>query len=241
MQVGFKSDRGLKRENNEDACFVMPKEGVFVIADGVGGGACGEIASRTAVAMVAEYVRNNPEINITDITTAISYFLPCLEEINEKIIVMSETHPENTGMATTIVICYVGGKRAYFVNMGDSRGYIYRNDRLRQVTEDHSYVNDLVKTGIITVDAAVKHEKKHMITKALGGDLVAEPDFFKANLQEGDIIMLCTDGLYQEVESVEIKKILAQDHTMNQATSELVKKANQNGGGDNITVICIKV
>ena len=154
---------------------------------------------------------------------------------------MSETHPENTGMATTIVMCYVVGKRAYFVNMGDSRGYIYRNDRLRQVTEDHSYVNDLVKTGIITVDAAVKHEKKHMITKALGGDLVAEPDFFKANLQEGDIIMLCTDGLYQEVESVEIKKILAQDHTMNQATSELVKKANQNGGGDNITVICIKV
>jgi protein phosphatase len=241
IQVGFKSDKGLKRGNNEDACFVMPKEGVFIIADGVGGGASGEIASRTTVSMIAEYVRSNPPLGITDVATAKAYFLPCLQEINDKIFEMAEKYVENQGMATTVVIGHVNGKRGYFANIGDSRAYVFRKGRLRQITEDHSYVNDLVRTGVISEEDAQTHAKKNMITKALGGDPVCEPDFYQANLENGDVILLCTDGLYGEVEEEAMISIMSSGESMTQVCHELVKKANQRGGHDNITVICIKV
>lgn len=240
-QVGFKSDKGLKRKNNEDACFIMPKEEVFILADGVGGGASGEIASRTTVSMIAEFVRNTPPKGITDVATAKAYFLPLIQEVNRKLFSMARKHVENLGMATTLVVCHVHGKKAYFVNIGDSRAYILRNERLKQLTEDHSYVNDLVKTGVITEKDAEYHEKKNMITKALGGDEVCEPDFYQATIVKDDIILLCSDGLYSEVEDELIIKILSQDLSMTEVSSELVKKANQRGGRDNITVICIKV
>ncbi len=241
MQVGFKSDKGLRRGNNEDACFVMPKEGVFIIADGVGGGASGEIASRTTVSMIAEYVRNNPPLGITDVATAKAYFLPCLQEINGRIFQLAEKYIENQGMATTVVVGHVNGKRGYFANIGDSRAYIFRKGKLRQVTEDHSYVNDLVRTGVITEEDAQTHAKKNMITKALGGDVVCEPDFYQANIETGDVILLCTDGLYGEVEEEAMISILSSGESMTQICQDLVKKANQRGGHDNITVICIKV
>jgi serine/threonine protein phosphatase PrpC len=169
-QVGFKSDKGLRRSNNEDACFIMPKEEVFILADGVGGGASGEIASRTTVSMIAENVRSSPPKAISDVATAKAYFLPYIQEVNSKLFAMARKHIENLGMATTLVVCHINNKRAYFVNIGDSRAYIFRKEKLKQITEDHSYVNDLVKTGVITEKDAQTHEKKNMITRALGGD-----------------------------------------------------------------------
>ena len=186
-QVGFKSDKGLKRTNNEDACFIMPKEEVFILADGVGGGASGEIASRTTVSMVAEDVRDNPPKAITDVATAKAYFLPYIQKVNSKLFSMAKNHLENLGMATTLVLCHINGKRAYFANIGDSRAYIFRKGKLRQITEDHSYVNDLVKTGVISEKDAQTHEKKNMITKALGGDETCEPDFYQANIEKDEI------------------------------------------------------
>lgn len=240
-QVGFKSDKGLKRKNNEDACFIMPKEEVFILADGVGGGASGEIASRTTVSMLAEYVRKNPPKAITDVAKAKAYFLPSIQEVNSSLFSMAKKHVENLGMATTLVVCHVNGKRAYFANIGDSRAYIFRKGKLKQITEDHSYVNDLVKTGVITEKAAQTHEKKNMITKALGGDEICEPDFYQANIEKDDIIFLCSDGLYSELEEEAIVKIFMEAESMTDLASELVKKANQRGGRDNITVICVKV
>lgn len=240
-QVGFKSDKGLKRNNNEDACFIMPKEEVFILADGVGGGASGEIASRTTVSMVAEYVRSNPPKGITDVATVKAYFLPCIQDVNQRLFSMAEKHVENLGMATTLVLCHINGRKAYFVNIGDSRAYIFRKEKLKQITEDHSYVNDLIKTGVITEKDAQNHEKKNMITKALGGDEICEPDFYQVNIEKDDIVLLCTDGLYSEVEEEVIVKILSEDASMPDISSELVKKANQRGGRDNITVICVKV
>lgn len=240
-QVGFKSDKGLKRNNNEDACFIMPKEEVFILADGVGGGASGEIASRTTVSMIAEYVRNSPPNGITDVATAKAYLLPCIQEVNRQLFSMARKHVENLGMATTLVVCHLSGKRAYFANIGDSRAYIFRKEKLKQITEDHSYVNDLLKTGMITEKDALNHEKKNMITKALGGDEICEPDFYQVNIEKDDVILLCTDGLYSEVEQEIIVKIISEGDSMTEAASELVKKANQRGGRDNITVICVKV
>ncbi|MDX9888004.1 MAG: Stp1/IreP family PP2C-type Ser/Thr phosphatase [Anaerovoracaceae bacterium] len=240
-QVGFKSDKGLKRKNNEDACFIMPKEEVFILADGVGGGASGEIASRTTVSMIAEYVRKNPPKAITDVARAKDYFLPSIQEVNSSLFSMAKKHIENQGMATTLVVCHVNGKRAYFANIGDSRAYIFRKGKLKQITEDHSYVNDLVKTGVITEKAAQTHEKKNMITKALGGDEICEPDFYQAKIEKDDIIFLCSDGLYSELEEEVIVKIFTEAESMTDLASELVKKANQRGGRDNITVICVKV
>lgn len=241
IQIGFKSDKGIRRLNNEDACFIMPKEKVFIIADGVGGGAAGEIASRTAVSMIAEYVQQNPPVSVTDVSTLKAHFMPCIEDTNNRIFELAEKYIENAGMATTAVICCINGKKAYFVNIGDSRAYVFRQGRLKQITEDHTYVNDLVKTGVISEKDAATHAKKNMITKALGADILCEPDFFQAGVEIGDVVLLCTDGLYGEVSEEIIADIISQGKSMTETCALLVNKANQHGGRDNITVICVKI
>lgn len=241
IQVGFKSDKGIRRVNNEDAFFIMPKEKVFIIADGVGGGAAGEIASRTAVSMIAEYVQQDPPVGVTDVSTLKSHFMPCIDKVNGRIFELAEKYIENAGMATTAVICCINGKKAYFVNIGDSRAYIFRQGKLKQITEDHTYVNDLVKTGVISEKDAATHAKKNMITKALGADNSCEPDFFQAGVELGDVVLLCTDGLYGEVDENTIADLISQGRTMTETCAQLVNKANQHGGRDNITVICVRI
>ncbi len=241
IQVGFKSDKGIRRVNNEDAFFIMPKEKVFIIADGVGGGAAGEIASRTAVSMIAEYVQQDPPVGVTDVATLKAYFMPCIDKVNGRIFELAEKYVENAGMATTAVVCFINGKKAYFVNIGDSRAYILRQGKLKQITEDHTYVNDLVKTGVISEKDAATHAKKNMITKALGADNSCEPDFFQAGVELGDVVLLCTDGLYGEVDEITIADLISQGRTMTETCAQLVNKANQHGGRDNITVICVRI
>ena len=241
VEVGFKSDRGLKRKNNEDAFFVMLENNVFMIADGVGGNNSGEIASRTAVSKITGYIRNNaPGGNLSEIEIN-DYFSKCLNEVNKSVYDMSKRSPENKGMATTLTIAYLVGNKAYIVNVGDSRAYLFSRGILTQITEDHTYVNTLIKEGAITKEEAQFHAKKNVITRAIGGEAFILPDFFSVEAEEGDMIVLCTDGLHGEIGDENISKLISAGGSMAEICSNLVNKANQCGGRDNITVICLKL
>ena len=241
IQVGFKSDKGLRRTNNEDAYFVVPSDNIYMVADGVGGNNAGEIASRTAVSVIAEYIRENP---VTDKKTEAElkeYFMQCLVKANTEIYGMARRHQENRGMATTIILVYVAGKQAYVVNVGDSRMYVCRNGLMSCITEDHTYVTELLKQGLITAQQAKNHPQRNMITRAIGGDATVQPDFFRVELEEGDVLMLCTDGLYDEVEESKMAGIIGESESMSDACRCLVNAANRSGGRDNITVVCLKI
>lgn len=241
MQVGFKSDKGLKRSNNEDACFVLLPDKVYVVADGVGGGNAGEIASRTAVNEIANYVVEHPISDVTNKYAIVNYLHDCIDQANKKIYNMANTYEENTGMATTAIIVYATQGNAYIANVGDSRVYLYRCGSLLQLTEDHTYVNTLVKAGIISKEQAAVDERKNVITKALGAEPTVEPDYFQIEIKEDDIFLICTDGLYDEVENQEIIQVLKENRSMSDVCTELIRRANQNGGNDNITIISLKV
>lgn len=241
IQIGFKSSKGIKRKNNEDACFVMPKEEVYIVADGVGGNNAGELASRTAVTSVAAYIKKNPIGEMFSEEQIGEYFKDCMEEANKKVYDLAEKYEQNRGMATTLVVCHLKENRAYISNVGDSRAYIFRKGTLSQLTEDHTYVNSLIKMGIITEDEAKGHQKVNMITKALGAEREIAPDFYTTDLNKGDMILLCTDGLYGELDNKKMEKIIKKEENMPALTDEFIKAANKAGGRDNITVICIKV
>ena len=241
MQVGFKSDKGLRRSNNEDACFVLLPDKVYVVADGVGGGNAGEIASRTAVNVIANYVVEHPIADMTNKYAIVNYLQSCLDEANSKIFSMANTYEENTGMATTAVIVYAAAGKVYITNVGDSRVYLYRGGQLVQLTEDHTYVNTLVKAGILSKEQAEGDEGKNVITKALGAESTVEPDFFQIEMMTDDIFLICTDGLYEEVENPEIIQVLSKNQSMSDVCIELINRANKNGGRDNITIISLKV
>lgn len=241
MEVGFKSDKGLRRSNNEDACFVLLPDNVYLVADGVGGGNAGEIASRTAVNEIANYISSNPIEQATNKYAVVNYLQDCLDKTNEKIFKQALKYEENKGMATTVAVVYAKEGRAYIANIGDSRVYLYRDEALLQLTEDHTYVNTLLKAGIISEEQAAIDDRKNMITKALGAEDTVEPDFFQVNIIEGDIFLICTDGLYDEVSEAEITDIFKVSGSMSDACNTLIEKANANGGHDNITVICLRV
>ncbi|MCI8609225.1 MAG: Stp1/IreP family PP2C-type Ser/Thr phosphatase [Firmicutes bacterium] len=243
MEVGFKSDKGLRRQNNEDACFVLLPDKVYVVADGVGGGNAGEIASRTAVSQIANYIVNHPMgvEEKKDKYQIAGYFQTCLDYVNREIYELSLRYEENHGMATTIVVVYVDRGKAYITNVGDSRAYLYRDGQLLQLTEDHTYVNTLVKAGVLTIEEAANDDRKNVITRALGAEPEVEPDFFQVDVEEEDMILICTDGLYDEVEPEEMIEILTQDISMSEVCKRLVSLANGNGGHDNITVISLRV
>ena len=238
IEAGFESDKGKTRELNEDACLVVPQEQFYVVCDGVGGSNCGEVASRTAVSCIAEYVRKNRFSDIKDETELAVKLEECVNEVNDSIRSIAKEFRDSRGMATTLVICYIRGQKAYFVNIGDSRAYIKRGSLL-QITEDHSYVNTLIKLGVIGPDEAKSHERGNVITRALGAEDSVRPDYYQTDLEEGDVIILCTDGLYNEVSEEQIDGMIETRPDMKTLAKDLVDAANEAGGKDNITVVCL--
>jgi protein phosphatase len=241
IQIGFKCNKGLVRENNEDACFVIPSHDVYIVADGLGGNNFGEVASRTAVSEIAELVNdcnldafNSPE-------EIFGFFSEVIDYTNSKIYHMGIEDESKRGMATTLVMAYINGLEGYLSNVGDSRAYLLRDGEFRQLTVDHTYVNELIRKGLITEDQAETHKQRNVITKALGAEQSVGPDFYSISLCKDDVLMLCTDGLYGEVQESKIVEILQSGVNMNDACTMLVEEANKAGGRDNITVVCIKL
>lgn len=240
-EAGFDSDKGRMRDHNEDSCLILPSQQIYVVADGVGGNNSGEYASRMAVSCVADFIREKDLSEAADFDQLCDLFKECVDEVNRAVFATAREFEESRGMATTLVICFIREDKAYFVNIGDSRAYIKRGGELIQVTQDHSYVNTLLKMGVITRDEAIGHERGNIITRAIGAEASVEADYYQQDLADGDVILLCTDGLHNEVSEEEMINIIDESGSMKELAPALVGKANEAGGKDNITVVCLRV
>ncbi|MGN0701769.1 MAG: Stp1/IreP family PP2C-type Ser/Thr phosphatase [Lentihominibacter sp.] len=245
LQIGFKCNRGVVRKNNEDACFVIPNQDVYIVADGVGGNNSGEIASSTAVESLAAFVKANDLGMCGSPDEIFGFFTEALDIANRRVFEMGREDSACRGMASTVVMSYISDGSAYLANVGDSRAYLFRNGRLKRITKDHTYVNELIDQGVITEKEAESHSQKNVITKAIGAEPEVEPDFYKVGLARGDIMLLCTDGLYGEVGEDRMADMLrmavSKDVKMNDLCGAFVDEAILAGGRDNITVICIRI
>jgi len=242
---GYRTDTGKERDGNEDALLLMPKTGIFAVADGVGGQNSGEVASRKAVAGIEAFIEANPLSGLNDLEGKYrenwlrSYFLRCLQKVNTEIRKEALSDPVKERMATTIVLCYLDNGTVYIINVGDSRAYILRDGEITQLTVDHTYVNKLISAGTLSKSEARIHPQKNIITKALGSTRNIDPDFYRFDLNPGDRLLLCTDGLHGELTDDEIAFIIKKKRDLNSICGMLVDAANEKGGHDNITVICI--
>lgn len=241
LEAGYKTDKGRQRSHNEDACLVMTPQDIFAVADGVGGSNAGEIASSSALQVAEAFFTEMPPQKDDDEDQLGYLFRRCVDRINQRVVEMAKATPERKGMACTLLLAYVTPRDAYFVNVGDSRGYIYRGGSLFKITEDHSYVNKLVSMGVLTRDEAEAQEDNHVITRAIGANTRIAADYYRTGLVPGDVLLLCTDGLYNELSEETIAGFIKKDPPMQQLADTLVEAANEAGGRDNITAVCIKV
>ena len=236
IQAAAASDVGQQRRANEDCFAIAAEHGLYVVADGMGGHAAGQLASELCCrAMVrAAEVSHSSGGSLTErLRTAVMH-------ANHEIFSTAQQRPEVAGMGTTVVATLVAGDRAALAHVGDSRAYRLRDGRLRQLTDDHSLVGELVRRQEITADAARGHPHRHVLTRALGVRPRVEPDLAEVGLQDGDLFMLCSDGLTNHVLDDEFPKLLDGRRDLQESCDRLVDLANQRGGEDNITVVLLR-
>lgn len=240
MKVFAKSDIGKAREMNQDSYYVsMPSEntGLFIVADGMGGYNGGEIASRLAIVSAKNYIENNfskIEHNKEELQKLIKN---AIEYANMVVYEKSKEDQELEGMGTTIEVVLAYNDRVYIGHIGDSRIYRIRKNIIRKLTVDDSYVQKLVKDGTITKEEAKHHPKKNMLMKALGCTSFVEPIVAVKGFLEDDVIVITSDGLTNMVSDEEMLAII--EDNVEKASDELIKKANEAGGLDNITVVIV--
>ena len=235
----YLTDRVRRRPTKEDSLRACEDLNFFMLADGVGGNRSGEIASQSALDALEKFVRHNPPEWLGSRDEVFRYFRAAVNYVNQFIIKLSQAKPQYGGMATTLTFVYIRDDEMYVANVGDSRVYLAHGDMIQQITDDHTYVNDLVKMGAITKDEAHLHARKNVITRAIGANANNEPDCFSVPVEQGDRILLCSDGLYDEVDDDTILSVLNRYDDMKVCAEDLVYMANENGGNDNISVICV--
>jgi len=229
------TDRGRKRPSNEDAFGYSIEHGVYVVCDGMGGAAAGEVASGLAVAELMQLLTNRLGANPlpTDAEQAVA-------AANAAIFSRSQRNEELSGMGTTLVALLVEERHAWMVNVGDSRGYRLRNSRLEQITLDHSLVEEQIRAGQMSPEEAARSPLKNVITRALGTQSMVTPDIFEFETEPGDLFLLCSDGLVRELDDSLVESLLRLDATLEEMCSRLVEAAKEAGGHDNITCVLVR-
>ena len=238
--VFAKTDIGKAREKNQDYYYISEENDepkIYILADGMGGYKGGEVASKLATDSVKKYIQSNFDSMIKDKESILKLIASAVEYANMVVYEKSKETQELEGMGTTLEVCLIYNNKAYIGHVGDSRVYRIRNEVIRKLTKDHSYVQQLIEDKKITREEAKTHPKKNMITRALGCTPYVEPDLRARNFEKGDIFILCSDGLTNMVDEKQIYEIIKEDIQM--AAERLVDEANQAGGYDNITVIII--
>ena len=235
-----KTDQGLVRANNEDNLYLDEKLGLLVVADGMGGHASGETASQLAVNIIRDYFQKAQAI-IGDFDSSYSEVTNKLKSAihlaNIAVFEAAQSSPQLTGMGTTIAAALLNGNKLSIAHIGDSRVYLIRAGNIEQLTDDHSIVNEQVKRDLITKEEAIKSDMKNILTKALGISPDTEPDLNELTVFDGDILLLCSDGLTTMVTDEAILEIISFAENPDAACDSLISAANNNGGKDNITVL----
>ena len=237
MFVISKTHVGMVRTVNEDALLTTGPE-LFALADGMGGYAAGETASREALQVLQQEAEKFKELTGTELCTAMR---ETVQQANKHIRQMAQNEIQYHDMGTTLVAVYLAADgKAYAVNVGDSRLYVIGED-ITQITRDHSLVEEMVQLGQIDRKAARTHEKKNYITRAIGGCETVEAEMFSVDLNDNDIILMCSDGLTNMLEDAEILSIVRNNADIEDASRMLIDRANENGGKDNISVIIVEL
>lgn len=243
MIVGAVSDIGLRREDNQDSMFASSEEDfpLFIVADGMGGHKAGDIASCMAVEGIVKYLKNHHNKFNSEESLKI-LIRKAVEYVNRKIYLKSFEVPECLGMGTTITLAYIHKSKVFIGHVGDSRAYLIKKRKIKQITVDHTLVNELIKNGSITPAEAVNHPQRNMITRALGTSCDIEMDFYIIDIKRDDVFILCSDGLSNMVGEDTILDVINENtnNNMKEICNSLVELAKDNGGKDNITVIGIK-
>lgn len=232
VAIGAKSDVGLIREVNEDSYLIH--EPLFVVADGMGGHIAGDVASSTVVDLIEEQADTASPGDMESLSTLV-------RNANSKIWEKAQADPSLHGMGTTCTLLLVDESKAHFAHVGDSRAYMLRNGRLTQLTEDHSLVGRMVKEGRLKPEEAEHHPQRSIVTRALGVDANVEVDLLSVDLNEGDRLLLCSDGLNSMTDNPSIQEVLASESDPQKAADRLIRLANDAGGEDNITVVVVDI
>jgi serine/threonine protein phosphatase PrpC len=242
LMVAQRTDVGLKRQHNEDTvAYIIPKDreilarkgALFVVADGMGGHAAGEVASEMAVSTVTT-------LYYQDDGDAPDCLLRAIQYANAIIFQKAMENVEHNGMGTTCVAAILLGEVAYIANVGDSRAYLVRKGQARQISQDHSWVAEQVRAGAMSEADARQHEMRNMITRSLGSLPEVEVDIFAEQVQEGDTLVLCSDGLSGMISDSEILTIV-EHYSPQECVFRLIERANSYGGNDNITALVVRV
>lgn len=229
------SDRGRKRSSNEDAFGYSVEHGVYVLCDGMGGAAAGEVASSLAVEEVMHRLSHRPpDAALPDAAQQ------AVLEANEVVFSRAQRDRKLNGMGTTLVALVVEERSVWVLNVGDSRCYRLRNSHLQQITVDHSLVDEQVRLGRMTPEEALQSPYRNVITRALGTHTDVAPDVFELDAEPGDLFLLCSDGLTREVPDPLIESTLALDLPLAELCNHLVAAANHAGGHDNITCLLVR-
>ncbi|GAY72931.1 Stp1/IreP family PP2C-type Ser/Thr phosphatase [Lentilactobacillus kosonis] len=237
MKIAYNSVIGKVRDKNEDAVGTFKNQQGVVLAllsDGIGGNKAGEVASQLVVTNLGNNFANT---DLASIKAAQAWLDRELNKVNDVILTESHTDMNLKGMGTTFVAALVAGEDGFIANIGDSRGYLFSNNHLQQVSEDHSYVNELIKTGNLTPDEAKNNPYKNIITKSLGINDASTADYMGFQLQDQDQILLCSDGLTNMVDDQTIAEVLGEPLSVKEKCEKLITLANDKGGLDNITVL----
>lgn len=232
------TDVGQNRSMNQDFVFASESSvgnlpNLFVVADGMGGHRAGDTASRYTVETILESIRSSKEKN------PIKIIRSAIEEANRIVLKKASENESLAGMGTTVVVATIIGHYIYVANVGDSRLYLIRDD-IRQITKDHSLVEEMVRSGKLNREEAKHHPNKNVITRAVGVEKEVMIDFFDLRLRKGDMVLLCSDGLSNMLEDEEIRQIVKSGGDVEERARKLITAANQNGGKDNISVVLVE-
>ena len=240
MKIAGKTDIGMVRKVNEDAYAMieLPYAAAAIVCDGMGGAKSGNVASDMAVGIISDKISSScrPDMSGRSIKNMLT---ASLHAANITIYNMAHSAPSLVGMGTTAVAAYIAGDTAHIAHVGDSRAYIYTPENgLRQITRDHSIVQNMLESGQLTNDEARYHPKRNVITRALGAAETVDVEYTECEL-DGGMLLLCTDGLTNFMRHEDMEQVIA-DVSFELCPERLIQRANKNGGGDNITVVIMK-
>ena len=236
MEFSYLTDAGQVRDHNEDSVTVVKNaagEILMAVADGMGGHKGGEIASSIAITHIGKRFTDSSRVGTKD--EAINFLKEIVSEANMLLYKYTEDNPESVGMGTTIVMALLTDEFLLFGNIGDSSGFVIKDRKIYKITNDHTLVNLLVKSGEITEEEAKDHPRKNVLMRALGANLSVQMDIFDVE-RDVNAILLCSDGLTNMLDEKQIEAVLDSDLDIDAKVQKLINKANNRGGTDNITV-----